>query len=266
MIEKISKKKCLLGEGLLVKNSKIYWLDIKKKKVFCNINNFELKLQATPSVILEKKNHLIVGTNKGIFFIKNKKLKKNISFNNLIDVKKFRLNDGCSLGKEKYLVGTMPLKHNSLFGTVYLIEKKKIFDLNLKIKIPNTFIRINKNTFLISDSFCQKVYKVKISLQKKTILSKKTVIKFNNKNTPDGGCLVPNGKIVLSMWNGSSVKIFNKDYTLYKTVKVPVKNPTNCKYDNLKDKLIVTSASLNSKKNDLSGHTFAIKKFSCYFL
>ena len=264
MFKTISKTKCTLGEGLYVNKSHEYWVDITKRKIFSTEKKFNFKIKNIPSVIFYKKKDLVIGTNTGIYSFTNKDEVSTIaSFKGNFDRRTHRSNDGCYLKKNKFLIGIMPKKNFKENGKLLLIENDKIFDLRLEIKIPNTFINLGNDCFLISDSYSRIIYKIELCFKKKIIKKKKIFYKFK-KDIPDGGCLLPQKKIAITIWNSGKIVIFDKNNKIINHIKLPVKKPTNCKYSIKKKKLFITSAVENLKKlnnkTTLSGHTFCINK------
>ena len=70
--------------------------------------------------------------------------------------------------------------------------------------------------------------------------------------------------IFLSMWDGATITILNKDCELLDTIDLPVIRPTNCKFNPESSELWVTSASEGLSPNLLqrynqSGNTFMYK-------
>jgi D-xylonolactonase len=262
MFKILSQKKCFLGEGLYVSKFHTYWVDIVKCKIFSTEKKFNFKIKNIPSVIFYKKKNLVVGTNKGIYSFANKNEASVItSFKGNFDGRTHRSNDGCYLGKNKFLIGIMPKKNFKKNGKLLLVENDKIYDLKLKIKIPNTFINLGNDCFLISDSYSRTIYKIKICLKKKVIKEKEIFYKFK-KDIPDGGCLLSQKKIAITIWNSGKIVIFDKNNKIIKNIKLPVEKPTNCKFSVKKKRLFITSAVKNLKefdnKTSLSGHTFYI--------
>ena len=271
MLKIISKTKCVLGEGLYLNKDKAYWVDIQNKRIFSTEKKFNFKVKFTPSVILcKKKTGLIIGTNKGIYNFKNKKKVSLIaSFEKIFNSKTHRSNDGCYIEKNTFLIGIMPIKNSGTYGKLLLVDHDQVYDLKFKIKIPNTFINLGKNNFLISDSYSRITYRIKICLKKKIIKSKKIFLRFK-KYIPDGGCLFPGKKIAIAIWNGGKILILNKDGRINYNINLPIKRPTNCKFDFKKKKLFFTSAMQGLKnkerlKKTLSGHTFCINKADAIF-
>jgi sugar lactone lactonase YvrE len=269
MYKVLSKKKCILGEGLYIHNSHIYWVDILKHKIFSTEKKFNFKIDEYPSVILLKKKGLIIGTNTGIYnYFNGKKKTLIVSFRNYFDSKIYRSNDGCHITNDKFLIGIMPMKNLKKNGKLLFIENKKIYDLKFKIKIPNTFIKLAKNKFLVSDSYLKIIYEITLCFKKKKIVKKKIFYKFK-KDIPDGGCLLPQKKIAITIWNSKKIIVLDRRKNLIKEIKLPFSNPTNCKFSVKSNRLFVTSAAQNLNrlidKNSLSGHTICIEKINEIF-
>ena len=74
MFKILSKKKCVLGEGLYVNKFHVYWVDIVKLQIFSTEKKFNFKINKIPSIIFYKKKNLVVGTNEGIYSFSNKNI------------------------------------------------------------------------------------------------------------------------------------------------------------------------------------------------
>jgi sugar lactone lactonase YvrE len=81
--------------------------------------------------------------------------------------------------------------------------------------------------------------------------------------SPDGGCLLPDGRVAVAMWDGACVRIFDPNGALSCEVPVAAKRPTNVKYDGSLDRIVVTSAyeglgDVQLQRYPMSGATFSI--------
>jgi len=253
---------CSLGEGLFLSKDEGYWVDINKNTLFSSKRNKSYKLESKPSVIFEKNNdEVILGTESGVSIfnettLEEKKIK--IDFNH--DIREYRSNDGVKF-LNSYILGFMhrdtPDKKK---GYTYVVKNGLASLIDDQIFIPNSFIPINEKTILISDSFKGLVWSV--SFDEKKI--KKELWKDFGKNfSPDGGCKI-NEKIFFCFWGDASIQVFNLKGDLLQKIKMPFKNPTNCKFDDKNNLLWVTSARESLNNLDLrvfpeSGDTIVFK-------
>ena len=245
---------CDLGEGLAIGHDSVAWVDINKDTIFIHRDDklSTFKTQFKPSVIYSvKKDELVFGSDLGICC-----LNINSGHEKLLDFEKFnhnhqnyRSNDGGYCGDYK-LIGFMhrddPVKNS---GFVYLVKDKSFYLLDESLHIPNSFIEIEPSKILISDSIKSKIWLYELdaagNLAKKTLWAK-----LDKGIAPDGGCLVGNF-VFIALWDGASVAVFNKSGNLIKKLQLPIIRPTNCKYDSVRSKLWITSASENLSKEQL---------------
>ena len=264
ILKKSIECKCSLGEGLYVDGGIASWVDIETNEIYIASDNqyIACKLNNKPSVIFsfENKREFVIGSDIGIvmFDYKNNheviksKIPKNHDYVNL------RSNDGCNFGNLK-LLGFMSRndpKNNR--GLVYSIKDSEWDIIDDSLSIPNSFIQIDENTVLISDSLENKIWKYSFS---KCNLKKKEIwADFNYDLIPDGGCFIDN-YIYIAFWDAALIKIFDLSGNEVSNINLPIKRPTNCKFDEVSSELWVTSASIELSKNEIkdfpmSGNTF----------
>ncbi len=262
-VEIIGTTSSLLGEGLLIQNGRPIWLDIDGQKVFWDQNELHLA-EDIPSVIFEAhEDNLLIGTHRGI-----KRLTKSGALELCCELQghnpdQFRLNDGCKRGDESYLVGAMSqTEHARYAGSIYRFNLSgTVTKFDWPCHIPNSFIELPDGRILISDSFKQTVFSVRIDGEK---LTASVWHKATGHQTPDGGCLLPDGRVAIAMWNGACIRLFEQDGTVVQNLPVPALRPTNCKYDPQSKKHVVTTARIEMTdemlhKLPVSGQLLAIK-------
>ena len=153
-----------LGEGLLNSPKGPVWVDILGQKIVWGEKVYELD-EHIPSVIFEAKHsHLLIGTHQGIFNFHDNGEMETICLLENFDSEKFRLNDGCKLTDGSYLVGST-LRQNPEMdpGRIYRIFKDgQSICYDWEVRIPNSFVQINENTVLITDSHCRTIYETSI--------------------------------------------------------------------------------------------------------
>jgi len=244
-LSKVIPVKCILGEGLFVKNQYIAWVDIKAKKIYLSHNNIIKTYDVTfiPTAIIDIDDSKIsIVSNIGVvnFYYRKQKIKITTDFSNICK-STFRSNDAGFYGKH-LLFGFMhkqqPLQYK---GIIYSLRNEELCIIDEDINIPNSFIEIEAGKVIISDSGGGLIWLYSFD-KDGSFLKKDLWHKMPNGICPDGGCLI-NDLIFLSVWDDSSITVFNKQGTLIKKIKIPILRPTNCKFDKIKKQLWVTSAS-----------------------
>tara|TARA_B100001750_G_scaffold229838_1_gene225690 strand:+ start:177 stop:1076 length:900 start_codon:yes stop_codon:yes gene_type:complete len=266
--------KCILGEGTLwvKEHNSIYFVDIKKKKIF--ILNNKTKRKKNIKVNKEigflahiKKNTFILGLQGELRILnfKTKKIIKSIKIERNIRLN--RINDGKTDPIGRLWFGTMDnLERSIKKGSLYCLDQK----LNLKKVDTNYYITngpafINSNNFYHTDSRARRIYKIRVNKNLK-IIQKKIFKKFSIKNgVPDGMTVDTNKNLWVTHFHGAKISVFNKKGNIIHTIKLPAKNITNCAFGgNNNSEVFVTSALKSMNKNEIkkykySGALFKIK-------
>jgi len=270
----IWKLRCKLGEGTLwvKEHNSIYFVDIKKKKLFSlNIKNKKKKIYKVNKEIgflaHVKKNIFILGLQGELRIqdIKTKKVIKSILIEE--NIKLNRINDGKTDPEGNLWFGTMDnLERKIEKGSLYKLDK----DLNLikvdkNYRITNGPAFIDQYNFYHTDSSKKIIYKIKIDKNNK-ILSKKIFKKLSPvEGVPDGMTLDKNKNLWVAHFHGACVSVFNKNAKLIHKINLPAKNITNCAFGGKNNKeVFITSATKGMNSADLqkfkySGSLFSVK-------
>jgi sugar lactone lactonase YvrE len=264
-IENILDPVSSLGEGLLVRNSMVFWIDIDSSQLFVfkdlKVHCYDLPIQATVIFDLNG-NDLIVGSmlEIGAFNILTKNYVKISSFLASGDEHKnsehFRTNDGALMKEGLFIFGTMCRNqpHNKK-GNLYIATLDQLTLID-QLYIPNSFIQLPNGDFLISDSLEKIIWKY--AFKNGELMSKKIFKQFDY-DVPDGGCLVDQEFLYIAMYNCSAVYILSLDGEVLDKIEVPMKHPTNCKYDIDLNKLWITSAYSKDDTSSFSGKTISVR-------
>ena len=270
----IWKAKAYLGEGVLwvPSNKKVYFVDIKKKKIFIfNTSNNKknvIKVDKEIGFLAHVKNNNFILGLKGelrLVNLKSKKIIKSIE----IESKKInnRLNDGKVDPCGRLWFGTMDnLERNIKNGSLYCLDNK----FNLKkvdsgYTITNGPAFIDKKNFYHTDTRQKKIYKIKID-KDLNILKKKIFVKFKkNDGSPDGMTLDTQKNLWVCHYKGACITVYNSKGKNIHKINFPAKNITNCVFGGVNnDVLYVTTALKGADKKDLkiynsTGSLFKIK-------
>lgn len=263
-LNKIISSNCILGEGLFVKNFQAAWVDIHKNYLFFseNMNLSKYFITNKPSIVFNVINDkVILGTDIGLVSFSLEDKKENILsyVPHANKTKEYRSNDGGFCGDYNLLSFMHRSDPKNNLGMIYILLKDSYILLDDALHIPNSFIEIGPHEILISDSLKGQIWLYKID-NDGSLLDKILWAQLESGIAPDGGCII-NDLIFISLWDGSSIAVFNKDGTLLTNLSLPVVRPTNCKFDNISSQLWITSASEGLNNDDikvypLSGNTF----------
>ncbi len=175
-----------------------------------------------------------------------------------------RTNDGCRLRRGGFLIGTMhrtaPAENP---GAVFFVSAGgSVSKLDITTHIPNSFVELDDDSVLISDSSLGVVdrYRFSASMER---AEKTTWYEAERNVAPDGGCRLPDGNIAIAMWDAACIRVFDKLGQVIRNLAVAAKRPTNCKYDVRNQALWVTSATQGLDARELrqyphSGKTFCM--------
>lgn len=263
----VSNSSSDLGEGLaLGPKGAVAWLDINGDEIFILRDNFEqsFRLKSKATVIFRVNDQsLEFGSEAGIITLDLSSGQEQCLIGPPPQKRQLlRSNDGCYLGDGRYLMGFMhPSEPSIKSGQVFYYCGDAWHLIDDEIAIPNTFLEMSENEFLISDSLLSVVWKYQICANG-GLVDKRTWIEFED-GTPDGGC-VHDGHAFIALWDGACVARINLESKERTDYLIPVLRPTNCAVDSFKSTLWVTSAreGLDSeavKKFPLSGKTLAFE-------
>ena len=270
----IWKLKCTLGEGTLwvSEHNSIYFVDIKKKKIFSiNIKNNKkkiFKVNKEIGFIAHIKDHIFILGLQGELRIQNLKSKKTLkSIPIEKNLKLNRINDGKTDPAGNLWFGTMDnLERKLNRGSLYKLDKNlKLTKVDKNYRITNGPAFINQFNFYHTDSPKKIIYKIKINKNNK-IISKKIFKKFSKEEgSPDGMTLDKNKNLWVAHFHGGCVSVFNRKSKLIHRIRFPAKNITNCAFGGKNTKeLYVSTATKGMNRADLqkfrySGFFFSVK-------
>ena len=259
--------KCILGEGTLwvKEHNSIYFVDIKKKKIFI-LNN---KTNKKKIIKVNKEIGFLAHIKKNIFILglqgelrilnlKTKKIIKSIKIEK--NIKLNRINDGKTDPIGRLWFGTMDnLERNIKKGSLYCLDQK----MNLNKVDKNYYITngpafIDSNNFYHTDSRARKIYKIRINKNFK-IIKKKIFKKFNiNDGVPDGMSVDINKNLWVTHFHGAKITVFNQKGKIIHTINLPAKNITNCAFGgNRNSEVFVTSALKSMNKKEIKKYKYS---------
>ena len=268
------KLNCTLGEGTLWvgEHNSIYFVDIKKKKIFSfNIKNKKkkiFKVNKEIGFIAHIKDHIFILGLQGelrIQNLKSKKIFKSIPIEK--NLKLNRINDGKTDPAGNLWFGTMDnLERKIERGSLYKLDKNLILTkIDKNYRITNGPAFIDQFNFYHTDSPKKTIYKIKIN-KKNKILSKKIFVKFTPEDgSPDGMTLDKNKNLWVAHFHGASISVFNNKAKRIHKINFPAKNITNCAFggDNNSELFITTAtkgmSKADKKKFSYSGCLFSVK-------
>lgn len=269
----LESTKNILGEGLYLSSNSIYWLDIIESKLYVIINKeniLEYTLPEQASAILKVKETLVyLASESGIcsFDLTTNYWSVLANMPHKAVSSLMRANDGIAIDNTCYFFGTMEKNPTGNNGALYIATDQHITKIFNGIGIPNSFIRVNKYSFLVSDSLSRLVYQFTFNTQFSALEKQKLWLDLSDSHAiPDGGCKDVQGNIYIAMWGGACINKYDKNANLISTYQLPALNPTNCKLTLDGKSLLVTTARQDLTECELekypaSGSLFKIGLF-----
>ena len=260
--------RCELGEGLFLSESgSAAWVDINKRNIFWTESGVLMVLatESRPSVIYDMtETEIEFGSDLGICVINKKSGYETLKITRPSAIEApWRGNDGCKIGDTYYLGFMHDLEPETNPGYVYQYAGGEWKLIDSQIHIPNTFVNLPDGRLLIRDSFSREIYSFDTSFtEDDSHTPGKNLWSRLVDGAPDGGCRV-GSLIAIASWDACAIEIFAPDGTHDSTITLPVRRPTNCKFDSVRGKLWVTSAVVGLEpaileECPMSGGTFVL--------
>ena len=279
MLIKISKPECIwktksiLGEGTLwvPKSNSIFFVDIKKKKIFIlntKTNNKKiLKLNKEIGFISHiREDNFILGLKSELRIVNLNKLQTLFSMSIELEKSNNRINDGKVDPAGRLWFGTMDNLEKKKSGSLYCLDDHlKLHKVDDKYFITNGPAFLDKNNFYHTDSRKREIYKIKIN-NKLKILKKTVFLKFNkNEGSPDGMTTDINNNLWVCHYHGASISVYDSSGIKIHKISIPAKNITNCVFGGSNNnELFISTACKGMKAKEikqypLSGSLFKVK-------
>jgi sugar lactone lactonase YvrE len=251
----------VLGEGpvWVARESALYWLDIKGRKIFRLSDAGELDQWPTPfrvgSIAPRASGGFIAGTDQGIAEIDLGSGRLQILFNPEEELPSNRFNDGKVDRSSRFWAGTMDDEERQASGTLYRFERDlswKAVDKDYKVTNGPAFSPDGKLMYH-SDSGRQVTYLFHLD-DAGNAGNRRTFLQFGEGDGyPDGMTVDSEGCLWIAFWDGSCVRRYSPDGELLRTLEMPVSRPTSCAFGGSDlDRLYVTSARIGLDETALS--------------
>jgi xylono-1,5-lactonase len=250
----------LLGEGpvWVVRETALYWLDIKGRAIFrLNIDG-SIDQWETPfrvgSLVPASDGGFVAGTDEGIGSIDLASGRFQIVFNPEGQFPDNRFNDGKVDRGGRFWAGSMDDKEREATGALYRIGPG--FDCTA---VDNGYRVTNGPAFSPSgnvmyhnDSARQLTYVFDMDADGNAI-DRRIFLKFNEGDGfPDGMTVDAEGCLWIAFWDGWCVRRFSPAGELLETIEMPVARPTSCAFGGPDlDRLYVTSARIGLDESAL---------------
>ena len=268
-VEVFDDRRCWLGEGPTAtgeNNNHVQWVDILNGKVLSkNIETnktSEYKMEEHVGFAIPRTSGGdVLGTANGPVLRNTEGEITNLPGRETDKVKS-RWNDAKVSYTGDLFLGTLSYDLVPKASGLYRIspdgsEIKKIIS---EVTLANGLDwSVDNQTFYFIDSLehCVDAF----SYDGKEITDRRTVIKFNENEIPDGMCVDSEDGLWIAFWDGSEVRRYDEKYKLSERIELPVSYTTSCTFagKNL-DQLVITTAH----NNEMGKHPQAGMTFICH--
>ena len=265
-VEVFDDRRCWLGEGPTatgINNNHVQWVDILNGKVLTkNIETnqtSEYKLDNHVGFAIPRTNGgEVLGTANGPV-LRNTEGQITKLPQRETDKFKSRWNDAKVSHTGDLFLGTLSYDIVPKASALYRISKDglEIEKIISEVTLANGLDwSVDTQTFYFIDSLehCVDAF----SYDGKEITDRRTVIKFNENEIPDGMCVDSEDGLWVAFWNGSEVRRYDEKYKLSERIQFPVSYTTSCAFAGKDlDQLVITTAHNNEmEKHPQSGMTF----------
>lgn len=265
-VEVFDDRRCWLGEGPTAtgeNNNHVQWVDILNGKVLSkNIETnqtSEYKLDNHVGFAIPRTNGgEVLGTANGPV-LRNTEGQITKLPQRETDKFKSRWNDAKVSHTGDLFLGTLSYDLVPKASALYRISKDglEIEKIISEVTLANGLDwSVDTQTFYFIDSLehCVDAF----SYDGKEITDRRTVIKFNENEIPDGMCVDSEDGLWVAFWNGSEVRRYDEKYKLSERIQFPVSYTTSCAFaGKVLDQLVITTAHNNEmEKHPQSGMTF----------
>ena len=267
-IRAISEVVSDLGEGPIwtPETNSVTWTDITQNTFHtANIDTGKTESFSVPSMIgaiaHTKDGHYIAATQKGFALIS---LEGNYSpFHSFLQ-DDMRMNDGKVDPAGRFWAGSMALSFEKDRGSLYVLETDNSYQKVLdNITLSNGMgWSPDARYFYYIDSIPGVLKRFEYDSYKGQISNPKNLITFDAASgVPDGMSVSSDGKIVVALWDGGRIEIYEPTGAKVSEIKLGVSRPTCCTFagPNL-DILIVSTASqgIDRSGEPLAGKILAV--------
>jgi len=261
IVQCVADVHAVLGEGpvWVARESALYWLDIKGRKIFRLGENGQRDEWATPlrvgSIAPRSNGGFIAGTDRGIAAVDPAAGRFDVLLQPEQDLPQNRFNDGKVDRSGSFWAGTMDDTEKDATGTLYRLAPDlscAAIDGGYKVTNGPAFSP-GGDVMYHNDSARQVTYRFTLAADG-SLSPRETFLQFHDGDGyPDGMTVDAEGCLWIAFWDGWCVRRFSPEGELMRTIEVPVARPTSCAFGGADlDQLYISSASIGLDDKELS--------------
>jgi sugar lactone lactonase YvrE len=241
----------------VTRESALYWLDIKGRKIFRLDEDSRLTEWPTPlrigSLAPSKSGGFIAGTEDGIALVDPAADRFEIIANPEEQLPDNRFNDGKVDRRGRFWAGTMDDSERAATGTLYCVAPAGWAAVDGGYKVTNgPAFSPSGDIMYHSDTARQVTYAFDLDADGQAG-NRRTFLQFGpGDGYPDGMTVDSEGCLWIAFWGGWCIRRFSPAGEWVETVKMPVQRPTSCAFGGPDlDRLYVTSAKIGLDQSAL---------------
>jgi sugar lactone lactonase YvrE len=252
-VQCIADVHAVLGEGpvWVARESALYWLDIKGRKIFRIDEAGALQSWDTPmrvgSLAPRASGGFIAGTDQGFAHIDPEAGEFEVLHHPEAHLPENRFNDGKVDRHGRFWAGTMDDTEQHVRGTLYRLHLESAgVAVDGEYKVTNgPAFSPSGDIMYHNDSALQVTYAFDLDADGE-LSSKRTFLQFDEGDGyPDGMTVDAEGCLWIAFWDGWCLRRFSPDGELVSKLDMPVARPTSCAFGGPDlDKLFISSASI----------------------
>lgn len=175
-----------------------------------------------------------------------------------------RMNDAKADDAGRWWCGSNAIDFTKGAGKLHVIDENRNVETKLTgLTLPNGMAWNRDNTeFYLVDTFESCLWAFDIDFATAELTNKRELIRFADDGSfPDGMTISNEGFLIIAMWDGSRLEVYDTAGKKQSEISTPVKKPTSCTFGGDKnDILFVTSAcrELEFDADSLDGKLLAV--------
>jgi len=267
-VDPISEIVSELAEGPLwdPDTSSIFWSDIPSRLVHCakitdgQSNSMKMPLMIG-AIALTKSDSLIAATSNGFAMISPS---GELSIIDEFLEPDVRMNDGKVDPRGRFWAGSLALDFGHERGSLYVLEKNGLRKAAIeKLTLSNGMgWSPDEKQFFFIDSIPGTLTRFDYDISTGSLSNKRIIVQFDaGSGIPDGMCVTDEGLILVALWDGKRLELYEPDGRKLQEFAVPVRRPTSCCFAGEDySTIIVTTASQDIDRNfePLAGRILAL--------
>ncbi len=227
-----------VGEGpvWVSRDTALYWVDNKGRKVFRRDERGEVRTFETPFEICclapRENGGFIAGTDRGLAAVDLDEGRYDVLENPEEGIAGNRFNDGKTDPWGRFWSGTMDNAEKAATGSLYRFDKDLSWmrmDSGYRVTNGPAFDRARGRMYH-TDSAAKTIYAFDLT-ESGTLSGRRVFIRFEEKDgSPDGMTVDAEGHLWVCFWDGWCLRRLSPEGATVRRIEMPVQRPTSCAF------------------------------------